>query len=131
MRFPNKETVERIRREYTAGARVELVRMEDVQAPPVGTKGTVLGVDDTGSLLMRWDTGSGLNVVYGEDIVKKLATVTTVCYGEKKVWDSRKEAADFFLQAIAGTEGAECERYTTIYTKLVSGLEVCSDDADD
>ena len=130
MRFPNKETVERIRREYPAGARVELVRMEDVQAPPVGTKGTVLGVDDTGSLLMRWDTGSGLNVVYGEDIVKKLATVTTVCYGEKKVWDSRKEAADFFLQAIAGTEGAECERYTTIYTKLVSGLEVCSDDAD-
>lgn len=131
MRFPNKETVERIRREYPAGARVELVRMEDVQAPPVGTKGTVLGVDDTGSLLMRWDTGSGLNVVYGEDIVKKLATVTTVCYGEKKVLDSRKEAADFFLQAIAGTEGAECERYTTIYTKLVSGLEVCSDDADD
>lgn len=131
MRFPNKETVERIRREYPAGARVELVRMEDVQAPPVGTQGTVLGVDDTGSLLMRWDTGSGLNVVYGEDIVKKLATVTTVCYGEKKVWDSRKEAADFFLQAIAGTEGAECERYTTIYTKLVSGLEVCSDDADD
>lgn len=131
MRFPNKETVERIRREYPAGARVELVRMEDVQAPPVGTKGTVLGADDTGSLLMRWDTGSGLNVVYGEDIVKKLATVTTVCYGEKKVWDSRKEAADFFLQAIAGTEGAECERYTTIYTKLVSGLEVCSDDADD
>ena len=131
MRFPNKETVERIRREYSAGARVELVRMEDVQSPPVGTKGTVLGVDDTGSLLMRWDTGSGLNVVYGEDIVKKLATVTTVCYGEKKVWDSRKEAADFFLQAIAGTEGAECERYTTIYTKLVSGLEVCSDDADD
>lgn len=131
MRFPNKETVERIRREYPAGARVELVRMEDVQAPPVGTKGTVLGVDDTGYLLMRWDTGSGLNVVYGEDIVKKLATVTTVCYGEKKVWDSRKEAADFFLQAIAGTEGAECERYTTIYTKLVSGLEVCSDDADD
>ena len=131
MRFPNKETVERIRREYPAGARVELVRMEDVQAPPVGTKGTVLGVDDTGSLLMRWDTGSGLNVVYGEDIVKKLATVTTVCYGEKRVWDSRKEAADFFLQAIAGTEGSECERYTTIYTKLVSGLEVCSDDADD
>jgi hypothetical protein len=131
MRFPNKETIERIRREYPAGTRVELVKMDDAQAPPVGTKGTVLGVDDTGSLLMRWDTGSGLNVVYGEDIVKKLATVTTVCYGEKKVWDSRKEAADFFLQAIAGTEGAECERYTTIYTKLVSGLEVCSDDADD
>ena len=131
MRFPNKETVDRIRREYPAGTRVELVHMDDAQAPPAGTKGTVLGVDDTGSLLMRWDTGSGLNVVYGEDIVKKLATVTTICYGEKKVWDSRKEAADFCLQAIAGSEGAECERYTKIYAKLVSGLEVCSDDADD
>ena len=72
MRFPNKETVERIRRKYPAGTRVELVRMEDAQAPPVGTKGTVLGVDDAGSLLMRWDTGSGLNVVYGEDIVRKI-----------------------------------------------------------
>lgn len=71
MRFPNKETVERIRREYPAGTRVELVQMDDVQAPPAGTKETVLGVDDTGSLLMRWDTGSGLNVVYGEDIVRK------------------------------------------------------------
>ncbi len=72
MRFPSKETVERIRREYPAGCRVELVQMNDVQAPSIGTKGTVLGVDDTGSLLMRWDNGSGLNVVYGEDYVKKL-----------------------------------------------------------
>lgn len=70
MRFPNKETVERLRREYPAGTRVELIRMDDVQAPPVGSMGTVLGVDDTGSLLMRWDNGSGLNVVYGEDAVK-------------------------------------------------------------
>ena len=72
MRFPNKEMVDRIRREYPVGTRVVLVRMDDVQAPPVGTKGTVLGVDDTGSLLMRWDTGSSLNVIYGEDIVGKI-----------------------------------------------------------
>ena len=72
MRFPSRETVERVRREYPKGTRVELVRMDDLQAPPIGTQGTVLGVDDTGSLLMRWDNGSGLNVVYGEDLVKKL-----------------------------------------------------------
>ncbi|MBQ9633072.1 MAG: DUF4314 domain-containing protein [Lachnospiraceae bacterium] len=71
--FPKRETVERLRQEYPAGCRVELVRMNDAQAPPVGTKGTVLGVDDTGSLLMLWDNGSGLNVVYGEDAVKKIA----------------------------------------------------------
>ena len=131
MRFLNESAIDMLRKKYPVGTRLELVQMDDVQAPPAGTRGTVLGVDDTGSLLMRWDNGSGLNVVYGEDVVKKLATVTTVCYGERKVWDSRKDAADFFLQAIAGTEGAECERYTTIYAKLVSGLEVCSDDADD
>ncbi len=72
MRFPSRETVERVRRDYLAGTRVELLRMDDVQAPPIGTQGTVLGVDDTGSLLMRWDNGSGLNVVYGEDLVRKL-----------------------------------------------------------
>ena len=70
MRFPSRETVEQVRRQYPAGTRVELVRMDDLQAPPPGTQGTVLGVDDTGSLLMRWDTGSHLNVVYGEDTVR-------------------------------------------------------------
>ena len=72
MRFPSKEIVESVCKQYPVGCRVELVQMDDVQAPPVGTKGTVIGVDDTGSLLMRWDNGSGLNVVYGEDIVRKV-----------------------------------------------------------
>lgn len=73
MKFPSREIIERLRREYPAGTRVELILMEDAQAPSAGTKGTVLGVDDTGSLLMRWDTGSSLNVVYGEDLVRKLS----------------------------------------------------------
>ena len=72
MSFPSKEIVESVRKQYPVGCRVELVQMDDVQAPPVGTKGTVTGVDDTGSLLMRWDNGSGLNVVYGGDIVRKI-----------------------------------------------------------
>ena len=73
MRFPSRETVEELRREYPSGTRVELVRMDDAQAPPIGTQGTVLGVDDAGSLLMVWDNGSGLNVVYGEDVVRKIS----------------------------------------------------------
>ena len=72
MRFPSREQVERVRELYPAGTRVELIHMDDPQAPPVGTCGTVTGVDDTGSLLMNWDNGSGLNVVFGEDIVKKV-----------------------------------------------------------
>ncbi|NBJ91615.1 DUF4314 domain-containing protein, partial [bacterium 1xD42-62] len=51
MKFPNRETVERVRREYPAGTRVELVRMDDVQAPPIGTQGTVEGVDDVAAHL--------------------------------------------------------------------------------
>lgn len=72
MRFPSREVVERLRSEYPAGTRVKLVRMDDVQAPAPGTNGTVTGVDDTGSLLVRWDNGSGLNVVYSKDIVRKI-----------------------------------------------------------
>ena len=72
MRFPNEQEVERVRRMYPAGTRVELVDMDDPQAPPAGTLGTVLGVDDTGSLLMRWDNGSGLNVIWRQDVVRKV-----------------------------------------------------------
>ena len=72
MRTPNRNMITRLRDQYPAGTRVELVRMDDRQAPPIGTKGTVLWVDDTGSLIMDWDNGSGLNVIYGEDVVRKV-----------------------------------------------------------
>ena len=74
MRLPSREIIEQLRREFPAGTRVELVRMDDAQTPPVGTHGTVLGVDDTGSLLMHWDNGCGLNVVYGEDVVRIISS---------------------------------------------------------
>ena len=67
MRFPSKEIVEQVRSQYPVGTRVVLVQMDDVQAPPNGTKGTVWGVDDTASIMVRWDNGSSLNIVYGED----------------------------------------------------------------
>ena len=68
--FPSKETVEKLRQQFPVGTRVELVKMDDIQAPPVGTRGTVHGVDDAGSIMVRWDNGSGLSVVYGEDECK-------------------------------------------------------------
>ena len=64
--------IDSIKAKYTIGTRVELVKMDDAQAPPVGTKGTVKGVDDIGSLLIDWDNGCGLNAVYGEDIIRKI-----------------------------------------------------------
>lgn len=71
MSFPSKETVDLLRSRYPKGTRVELLRMDDPQAPPVGTKGIVQGVDDAGSIMVSWDNGSGLNVVYGEDLCRK------------------------------------------------------------
>lgn len=73
MKFPSKEIVACVRSEYPVGCRVELVQMDDPQAPPIGTKGTVIGVDDIGSIMVSWDNGSGLNVAYGEDICRKVA----------------------------------------------------------
>ena len=70
--FPSRETVERIRKQYPMGCQVELVRMDDFQAPPMGTKGIVTGVDDTGSIMVRWENGSSLNVVYGEDLSRRI-----------------------------------------------------------
>ena len=72
MRFPSKEIVEMVRKQYPIGTRVELTKMEDIQAPPIGTKGTVIGVDDTASIMVTWDNGCGLNVVYGEDSCRKI-----------------------------------------------------------
>lgn len=74
MGFPKKEIVEKIRKEYPVGCEVVLDRMEDVQAPPVGTHGIVKSVDDTGSIKVAWHTGGSLRVVYGEDACHRIDT---------------------------------------------------------
>ncbi|MBQ7045524.1 MAG: DUF4314 domain-containing protein [Clostridia bacterium] len=65
----SKETLERLRKEYPAGARVELDHMNDLYNTKLfpGARGTVVSVDDIGTIHVRWDCGSSLGVVYGED----------------------------------------------------------------
>ena len=72
MRFPSKATVALLRQRYPVGPSVELLQMDEPQAPPIGTKGTVRGVDDIGSIMVAWDNGSGLSVAYGADICRKV-----------------------------------------------------------
>lgn len=67
MLLPNKATLDRMRQCYPAGTRVRLHHMGDPLAPPPGTLGTVEGIDDAGNILVLWDNGSTLNVVYGVD----------------------------------------------------------------
>ncbi|MBR5171859.1 MAG: DUF4314 domain-containing protein [Phascolarctobacterium sp.] len=69
----NKEELQKL---YPVGTRIKLVEMNDTQAPPVGTMGTVRGVDDLLNLLVRWDNGSSLNVIYGVDYVEKVSDGT-------------------------------------------------------
>ena len=52
-RWLTRSAVERIRAQYKAGARVELIEMDEPQAPPAGTCGTVIAVDDIGSLIVN------------------------------------------------------------------------------
>ena len=59
----DEETILMIRQIYTKGTRLELKRMDDPQAPPIGTRGTVIGVDDSGRIMVNWDNGSCLNVI--------------------------------------------------------------------
>lgn len=68
----SEKTVEQLRKEYPTGVRVELVHMDDPYNTKLfpGSRGTVKCVDDMGTIHVRWDCGSSLGVVYGEDSCK-------------------------------------------------------------
>ena len=73
IRFPTREQVALIRKQYPADTKVELVSMDDpyTKLRP-GDRGVVTFVDDTGTVFVRWDNGSTLGVVFGVDRIKKL-----------------------------------------------------------
>lgn len=72
----SKEIIEQAKLTYQEGMRIRLLRMDDTQAPPVGTEGTVLGVDDIGSVIVAWDNSSRLNVVLDEDEIELVTQET-------------------------------------------------------
>lgn len=75
MRFPDKETVERVRSRFPVGCRIVLDSMDDpyVSIPP-GTQGTVIAVDDIASVHCAWDCGGSLAVAFGADSAHPVAT---------------------------------------------------------
>ncbi len=75
--FPSKGLVAYRKKQYPAGTRVELVCMDDPQAPPIGTKGTVTTVDDIGTVHVNWDNGSSLGLVFGQDHCLKCGLFTS------------------------------------------------------
>lgn len=64
----NRKQVERIKEKYPKGTRIELSStMDDIQGVEKGIKGIVVGVDDMGTIHMKWDNGRGLGLIPGED----------------------------------------------------------------
>jgi len=73
-RMPGKAAIAARKARYICGCRVELVSMEDpynTELKP-GEQGTVICVDDTGTVFVNWDCGSTLGAVYGVDGIRKL-----------------------------------------------------------
>ncbi|MDR2445763.1 MAG: DUF4314 domain-containing protein [Treponema sp.] len=69
--YPSKKIIKARRAKYKAGARVELVSTGDPYTTLIpGDRGFVEFVDDIGTVFVRWDNGSGLGVVYGEDAIR-------------------------------------------------------------
>lgn len=71
--LPSHAALESLRRFYPAGTRVALVSMDDpyTKLQP-GEQGSVISVDDIGTIHIQWDCGSTLGAVYGEDIIRRL-----------------------------------------------------------
>lgn len=67
------EMLKQLKEYYTAGTRVMLVRMSDPYTNlRQGDRGTVTVVDDIGTIHVKWDRGSTLGVVFGEDECKRI-----------------------------------------------------------
>ena len=72
--LPTEEITKVLRKRYPAGTRIRLLEMADDPCPvPVGTEGTVTGVDSEASLLVEWDNGQSLNVIHLVDRVEILS----------------------------------------------------------
>ena len=69
--LPTEEIVDIISKRYPVGTRIRLLKMADDPCPvPVGTEGTVTGVDNEASLLVEWDNGRSLSVIHLVDRVE-------------------------------------------------------------
>lgn len=74
MNSPKSETLKALREQYPKGCRMKLIHMNDPYRPDLkeGALGTVIGVDDIGTIHVAWDFGSSLGVVLGVDFCTRI-----------------------------------------------------------
>ena len=64
---------ERYKAEYPSGTRIMLLSMgQDIHRVSDNTRGTVMAVDDIGTLHCRFNNGRSLGIIPGEDSFRKL-----------------------------------------------------------
>ena len=66
-----------LKEKYTEGTKIRLIHMDDFQAVPAGTIGTVRKVDDMGTIHVLWETGSTLGVIEGVDSFEVVRDIGT------------------------------------------------------
>ena len=77
MTFPSKEQVERLRKTYPAGMRLELTApLDDPHSNlTIGDRGTVTEVFDNGDIGMAWDAGGSLHLIPSVDNFKIVPSI--------------------------------------------------------
>lgn len=84
VKSPGASIVQALRGKFPIKSKIELDVMEGPHAPPAGTTGTVVGVDDLGSILVKWDAtagpvdGASKKIGYGRDKCHRLYAVKRV-----------------------------------------------------
>ena len=63
MRELDEIYINRLRKQYPEGTKVKLIWMNDYEAPPKGTIGEVIYIDDMGTIHVNWENGSSLGLV--------------------------------------------------------------------
>ncbi len=82
------QKAERYKASYPPGTRILLLQMGDDPHPiEAGTRGTVVAVDDIGTLHCHFDNGRQLGIVPGEDTFRKLTEEELT--EEQKMTDSQ------------------------------------------
>lgn len=77
--YIDRKLVEKIKAQYLPGTRIELVQMgEDPRPIPPHTKGTVVAVDDIGTVHCDFDNGRHLGLVPGEDNFRIITAKGTI-----------------------------------------------------
>ena len=81
MDYEHESTLAELKKRFPAGAMVELMKMEDKDSPPLGTKGEVLHVDAWGTVHVLWETGSTLGIIPSVDEIRLVSETLGDCNG--------------------------------------------------